>query len=93
MKCGNDMEKWKATKEEKERNLAFLLHILKEIKEYSIKNDLDATDTAITIAEYIIWMFKKESDGPYLWVFERVGKNETGSTRDKYQGTGPKLDQ
>ena len=87
------MEKWKATTEEKERNLGFLLHILKEIKEYSIKNDLDATDTAITIAEYIIWLFKKESDGPYLWLFEREEGNETGSSRDKYQGTGPNLDQ
>lgn len=75
------METREITEEEKECNLEFFKHIIVEIIDYARKNDIDEGNAIITIAELMIYLFKREES------------NEARSTRNKYKGTDPELDQ
>lgn len=75
------METREITEEETERHLEFFKHIIVEVIDYARKNAIDEGTLIISIAELMIYLFKREKS------------NETGSTRDKYTGTDPELDQ
>ena len=74
------METREITEEETERHLEFFKHIIVEVIDYARKNAIDEGTLIISIAELMIYLFKREKS------------NEAGSTRDKYTGTDSELD-